>query len=136
MDKAHTEAAHQKGPFPPFQKENFASQLVWLVMSFVVLYALLWKLVLPRVASILAARRARIEGDLAEAARAKAESEAALARYEKSLADARANAQAIAAKTTRNSPPVRKRAARSWKRALPPSLRTPRSRSKRPRPPR
>jgi len=98
MDKAHTEAAHQKGPFPPFQKENFASQLVWLVMSFVVLYALLWKLVLPRVASILAARRARIESDLAEAARAKAESEAALARYEKSLADARANAQAIAAK--------------------------------------
>src|SRR5712691_1064615 len=97
MDKAHTEAAHQKGPFPPFQKENFASQLVWLVMSFVVLYALLWKLVLPRVASILAARRARIESDLAQAARAKAESEAALARYEKSLADARANVQATAA---------------------------------------
>jgi F-type H+-transporting ATPase subunit b len=101
VDKAHTEAAHEKGPFPPFQKEHFASQLVWLVLSFVVLYALLWKLALPRVASILVARRARIESDLAEAARAKAESEAALARYEKSLADARANAQAIAAKTHR-----------------------------------
>ena len=99
MEKAHTEAAHEKGPFPPFQKEHFASQLVWLVLSFVVLYALLWKLVLPRVASILVARRARIESDLAEAAKAKAESEAALAHYEKSLADARANAQAIAAKT-------------------------------------
>jgi F-type H+-transporting ATPase subunit b len=99
MDKAHTEAAHGKGPFPPFQKEHFASQIVWLVLSFVVLYALLWKLVLPRVASILVARRARIEGDLAEAARTKAESEAALVHYEKSLADARANAQAIAAKT-------------------------------------
>lgn len=99
MDKAHTEAAHAKGPFPPFQKEHFASQLVWLVLSFVVLYALLQTLVLPRVASILAARRARIESDLAEAAEAKSESEAALARYEKSLADARANAQAIAAKT-------------------------------------
>ncbi len=99
MDKAHTEAGHEKGPFPPFQKEHFASQLVWLVLSFVVLYALLWKFVLPRVASILTARRARIESDLAEAARAKAESEAALARYEKSLADARANAQTIAAKT-------------------------------------
>jgi len=99
MEKAHTEAAHEKGPFPPFQKEHFASQLVWLVLSFVVLYALLWKFVLPRVASILAARRTRIESDLAEAAKAKAESEAALAHYEKSLADARANAQAIAAKT-------------------------------------
>jgi F-type H+-transporting ATPase subunit b len=99
MNKAHTEAAHEKGPFPPFQKEHFASQLVWLVLSFVVLYVLLWKFVLPRVAAILASRRARIEGDLADAGRAKAESEAALAHYEKSLADARANAQAIAAKT-------------------------------------
>ena len=99
MDKAHTEVAHEKGPFPPFQAEHFASQIVWLVLSFVVLYALLWKLALPRIASILAARRARIDGDLAEAARAKTESEAALADYEKSLAAARANAQAIAAKT-------------------------------------
>jgi len=99
MDNAHTEAPHEKGPFPPFQKEHFASQLVWLVLSFVVLYVMLWKVVLPRVASILAARRARIEGDLADAAKTKSESEAALAAYEKSLADARANAQAIAAKT-------------------------------------
>jgi F-type H+-transporting ATPase subunit b len=99
MEKAHTEAAHEKGPFPPFEKQHFASQIVWLVISFVVLYVLLWKLVLPRVASILSARRARIEGDLADAAKAKAESEAALAHYEKSLAEARANAQAIAAKT-------------------------------------
>ena len=99
MEKAHTEAAHEKGPFPPFEKQHFASQLVWLVLSFIVLYVLLWKLVLPRVASILLARRTRIEGDLADAAKAKADSEAALARYEKSLAEARANAQAIAAKT-------------------------------------
>ncbi|HLL27923.1 MAG TPA: F0F1 ATP synthase subunit B' [Xanthobacteraceae bacterium] len=99
MAAAHTETPHEKGPFPPFQKEFFASQLVWLVLSFVVLYVLLWKLVLPRVASILTARRARIDGDLADAAKAKSESEAALAHYEKSLADARASAQAIAAKT-------------------------------------
>jgi F-type H+-transporting ATPase subunit b len=99
MASTHTEAAHEKGPFPPFQKEHFASQLVWLVLSFVVLYVLLWKLVLPRVGAILSARRGHIEADLAEAARAKADSEAALAAYEKSLADARANAQTIAAKT-------------------------------------
>lgn len=96
---AHTEAPHQKGPFPPFQSESFASQLVWLVLSFVVLYVLLSKVVLPRVASIIEARRRRIEGDLADAARAKSESDAAIASYEKSLTEARANAQAIAAKT-------------------------------------
>jgi F-type H+-transporting ATPase subunit b len=96
---AHTEAPHEKGPFPPFQKEFFASQLVWLLLSFVVLYVLLWKIVLPRIAAILEARRWRIEGDIAEAAKAKSASEAALAAYEKALADARANAQALAAKT-------------------------------------
>ncbi len=96
---AHSETPHEKGPFPPFQREFFASQLVWLFLSFVVLYVLLWKIVLPRISAILEARRLRIEGDLAEAAKAKAASEAAAIAYEKALADARANAQALAAKT-------------------------------------
>ena len=96
---AHTEAPHGKGPFPPFQSEYFPSQLLWLGLSFVVLYVLLAKVALPRVASILAARKARIEGDLADAAKAKTESDSAIAAYEKSLADARASAQALAAKT-------------------------------------
>ena len=40
----------------------------------------------------------QIEGDLAEANRLKLESESAIAAYEKTLADARVNAQAIGAK--------------------------------------
>lgn len=96
---AHTEAPHEKGPFPPFKSDDFPSQLVWLTLSFVVLYVLLAKVMLPRVASILEARKRRIESDLAGAAQAKTASDAAIAAYEKSLADARANAQALAAKT-------------------------------------
>jgi len=96
---AHTEAGHEKGPFPPFQKEFFASQLVWLALSFVVLYVLLSKMVLPRINRILEARRQHIEGDISAAARAKSASEAAAAAYAKALEEARANAQAIAAKT-------------------------------------
>jgi F-type H+-transporting ATPase subunit b len=96
---AHTEVPHEKGPFPPFESKGFASQLLWLALSFVVLYVLLAKVVLPRIASILEARKRRVESDLAEAAKAKSESEAAIAAYEKSLADARASAQALAAKT-------------------------------------
>jgi F-type H+-transporting ATPase subunit b len=60
---------------------------------------LLAKVALPRVASILEARKQRIEGDIARAAQAKAASDEAIAAYEKSLADARASAQALAAKT-------------------------------------
>jgi F-type H+-transporting ATPase subunit b len=96
---AHTEVPHEKGPFPPFESKNFPSQIVWLGLSFVVLYVLLSKVALPRVASILEARKRRIEIDLADAAKAKSDSDAAIAAYEKSLADARARAQALAAKT-------------------------------------
>ena len=96
--KAHTEApggAH-KGPFPPFNAETFASQLVWLAIVFVALYLLAGRVALPRVAAILEARRERIAGDLAEAQRLKAESDEALAAYQKSLADARNRAQTLA----------------------------------------
>lgn len=90
---------HGPAPFPPFQKEYFASQLFWLALAFVLLYALMAKVALPRVASILQARRDTIEANLAEAQRHREQSEAALATYEKSLADARARAQAIANET-------------------------------------
>ncbi len=85
-----------KGHFPPFAKETFASQILWLVIVFVALYLLMSRVALPRVGSILAARKARIEGDLAAAEKLKADSDAAIAAYEKALSDARARAQALA----------------------------------------
>jgi F-type H+-transporting ATPase subunit b len=88
-----------KEPFPPFNSETFASQLVWLAIAFIALYVLLSRVALPRVASIFAARAEKVEGDLAAAERLKNESEAAIAAYEKELAGARARAQAIAADT-------------------------------------
>jgi len=86
-----------KGPFPPFAPEHFGSQLVWFAIAFGLLYVLLARLALPRVAAILETRRARIAADLAEAGRLKGESEIAIAAYEKSLADARVRAQAAVA---------------------------------------
>jgi F-type H+-transporting ATPase subunit b len=94
-----TPPSEHGGRFPPFQKDTFASQLVWLAIAFGLLYLIAWKLALPRVGGIIADRRARIDGDLAEAARMKEAADAAIASYEKSLADARARAQALAAET-------------------------------------
>ena len=88
---------HAKGPFPPFAPEHFGSQLVWFAIAFGLLYLLLARLVLPRIGSILETRRARVAADLEEAGRLKGESETAIAAYEKSLADARARAQAAVA---------------------------------------
>lgn len=88
-----------KGVFPPLDSKSFPSQIFWLVIFFAALYLLMSKLVLPRIAAILEARRNRIEGDLARASALKEETEAALNAYQKSLSDARANATGIAQST-------------------------------------
>jgi F-type H+-transporting ATPase subunit b len=97
---AHTEApeGHSSG-FPPFQAEHFPSQLLWLVVTFVLLYALMSRIALPRIGAIFADRSKRIADDLGAAQRFKEQSEAAGAAYQKALADARNRAQAIAAET-------------------------------------
>ncbi|HYP10561.1 MAG TPA: F0F1 ATP synthase subunit B' [Xanthobacteraceae bacterium] len=96
---AHTEAPAGHTKFPPFESEHFPSQLVWLVISFVLLYALMSRIALPRIAGIMAARSKVIGDDLAAAEQLKERSNAAQAAYEKALADARGRAQAIAGAT-------------------------------------
>ena len=85
--------------FPPFNAETFPSQLLWLALIFLALYLLMSRIALPRVGSILEARRQRIKDDLAEAQRFKDASDAAIAAHEKALAEARARAQALASET-------------------------------------
>jgi F-type H+-transporting ATPase subunit b len=87
------------GSFPPFNPQTFPSQLVWLVITFVLLYALMAKWALPQVGRVIESRQKRIADDFAEADRMKAQSDEAVAAYEKALADARARAQAIANET-------------------------------------
>ena len=97
---AHTAAdGGHKAPFPPFQKDTFASQLVSLLIAFVALYLIVSRLALPRVGGVIDARQNAIEGDLGEAQRLKDQSEAALKAYESELAAARSRAHAISSET-------------------------------------
>jgi len=97
---AHTEAeGGHKAPFPPFQKDTYASQLVSLLIAFVALYLIVSKIALPRVGGLLEERQKKIEGDLAAAQKLKDESDAALKAYESELAAARSRAQAIGTET-------------------------------------
>jgi F-type H+-transporting ATPase subunit b len=110
---AHTETPAGHPAFPPFEAEHFPSQLVWLAISFVLLYVLMSRIALPRIGGIMAARSKAISDDLAAAEGLKEQSNAAQAAYDKALADARARAQAIAGATreqqTRDSEALHKR---------------------------
>jgi len=96
---AHTEAPAGHTKFPPFDSEQFPSQLVWLAISFVLLYVLMSRIALPRIGGIMAARSKVISDDLAAAEQLKEQSNAAQAAHEKALADARGRAQTIAGAT-------------------------------------
>jgi F-type H+-transporting ATPase subunit b len=80
---------------PQLDFSTFPSQLFWLAVIFALLYVLMSRVALPRVNAMIAARQARIEGDLEQAAQMKAEAEAVMSAYERALADARAHAQAV-----------------------------------------
>jgi len=85
--------------FPPFDGSTYASQILWLAITFGLLYWIMAKVALPRISGILEDRRDRIAGDIAEANRLNEESNAAIAAYEQALAEARANAHKIAQET-------------------------------------
>jgi F-type H+-transporting ATPase subunit b len=95
----HIPASEHGRGFPPFDPQTFASQLFWLALTFIALYLLMSRIALPRIGSILEARRQRVEDDLAEAQRLKDASDAAIAAHEKALAEARGRAQALANET-------------------------------------
>lgn len=84
------------GTFPPFDSSTYGSQLLWLAITFGILYYVMAKVALPRIGSILEVRSDRIEQDLAEAQRLKEDTDEAIASYEQALADARSKAQGIA----------------------------------------
>jgi F-type H+-transporting ATPase subunit b len=86
---------HHEGGFPPFQTENFAPQLVWLVLIFGVLYLLMSKIALPRVGGILESRDAKISSDLESARDMQSKAQAAAAANDETLRLRREEAQAI-----------------------------------------
>ncbi len=85
---------------PQLEVSTFVPQLVWLAITFVILYLLMARVGLPRVGGAIDARRRRIDDDLARAAQLKTEAEAVLAAYQETLAKARAEAQAAVKETT------------------------------------
>ena len=85
---------------PQLNVETFPSQLFWLAISFIVLYILMSWIGIPRLSAAIDARRQRREDDLARAARLKTEAEAANAAFQRTMAEARSQAQAAIKEST------------------------------------
>ena len=84
---------------PQLDISTYPNQIFWLVVSIVAIYLILSRVALPRIGAVLAERQGTITNDIAAAEDLKRQAEEAEAAYNKALADARAEAQAIAADT-------------------------------------
>ncbi|MBR9652142.1 F0F1 ATP synthase subunit B' [Thalassovita aquimarina] len=95
---AHEAAASAPG-MPQLDFTNWGNQIFWLLVTLVVIYFVLSRIALPRIAAVLAERQGTITNDIAKAEELKAKAVEAEEAYNKALAEARAEAQRIAAET-------------------------------------
>jgi len=86
-------ASDASGPkLPQLDIETYASQIFWLIITFIVLYFLVAKIAMPRIAEVLEGRQERIEDDLDKAETLKKEAYLVRVEYEKALSSAREKA--------------------------------------------
>jgi F-type H+-transporting ATPase subunit b len=78
--------------FPQLNVSSYPSQLFWLGVAFVLLYALMSRIALPRVTAVLDRRRSQKDGDLTKAGQLNDEAEKIKTAYEKLLAKAQKTA--------------------------------------------
>ena len=80
---------------PQLNPLDWGPQIIWLAITFGILYLLMVKVALPRIGGVIDARAAHIAKDLAAADKLRRETEEAIAAYEQALAEAKQKAHAI-----------------------------------------
>lgn len=97
--ETHEAAGHatEAAGMPQLEFSTFPNQIFWLVVTLVVIYQILSRIALPRIAAVLADRQGTITNDIAAAEQLKAQALSAEEAYNKALAEARAEAQNIVA---------------------------------------
>jgi len=88
-------AMAESGGMPQLNFHDFAPQVVWLVITFVVLYLVMSKAAIPAISGTLEKRQGKIQGDLDAAEKANEETRALVTAYEKRLSDAREEARRL-----------------------------------------
>jgi F-type H+-transporting ATPase subunit b len=80
---------------PQLNPLDWGPQLVWLVITFAILYGLMTWVALPRIGSLIDMRAKHIAHDLATADKLRRETDEAIAGYEQALAEAKQRAHQI-----------------------------------------
>jgi F-type H+-transporting ATPase subunit b len=86
---------------PQLDVSAFSPQIIWLIITFVALYALMAKVALPRIGNILEQRQARIDDNLDVAQSLKRESNKDAESYDQAIAGAREKARIAIQETTK-----------------------------------
>jgi len=86
---------------PQLDVSAFSPQIIWLIITFVILYALMAKVALPRIGNILEQRQARIDDNLDMAQSLRLESNKDAESYDQAIAGAREKALIAIQETTK-----------------------------------
>ena len=78
---------------PQLDPTTFVPQLFWLMVTFVLLYLVMWKIAIPRIGDVLQDRQKRIESDLEKAEELKKEAQSVRESYEKLVTNGSNKAQ-------------------------------------------
>lgn len=78
---------------PQLDPTTFAPQLFWLMVTFALLYLVMWKIAIPRISDVLQDRQKRIDSDLEKAEQLRKEAESVREAYEKLVTDGSNKAQ-------------------------------------------
>ena len=84
---------------PQLDASGFSSQLFWLTISFIILYIILAKTLLPRIAVILETRAETVKSSIEKAEMLKSEAERVRDEYERTVLDIKARAKQLIVET-------------------------------------
>ena len=96
---AEQAAGGSEGAFPPFDPHTYPTSILWLIVTFGILYFTMSRYALPRVGSILKERSDKIHERLAAARKMREQAREASDAYDRTLAEARARSQDLANET-------------------------------------
>jgi len=83
----------ESGGMPQLNPEFWISQIVWLVLTFGILYIVLSKLILPKISDNLESRKSQILENIETAEKQREESEKKLKEFEKIILDSKLEAK-------------------------------------------